>query len=373
MRIIYRYLLGEVVSSSFAAIAILTSLIMFGDAFKRIAQVLVDNDIPFWVVLKMIALLSPQAMTITIPWGLLVGTLLVFGRMSHNREILIIRSAGLGLVPLIAPVVLFSMFMCMLSFYNNAILAPKCMTKFKEMIFEIGRNNPTMLIRAQEPIDKFSGYTIYVDKKYGNTIEGVYIWKLDPKTKIPLNSMRADKGILNADLQNMELTITLFGAREEDRANADPADLSRITTGIRASQLPIRVPLGKDFDSSRLTTNIGIMTAEQIVNHIFAGSNQEFRFTPLFTELQKRVSFSVACFTFMFLAIPLAITTGRAETSIGFVISVAIVVLYYLMIVYAMSLKDKPNAYPDLIIWIPNILFQGLGFWLIWRANKHPA
>jgi lipopolysaccharide export system permease protein len=373
VRIIYRYLFGEIVKSTFGAIAILTSLIMFGDAFKKIAQVMLDNDIPFWVVLKMIALLSPHAMTITIPWGLLVGTLLVFGRMSHNCEILIIRSAGLGLIPLIAPVMLFSLFMCFLSFYNNAIIAPKCLSKFKEMLLEIGRNNPTMLIKAQEPVDKFPGYTIYVDKKYGNTVEGVYIWKLDPGTQIPLQSWRADRGILNADLQNMTLTITLFNARQEDRASADPADLSRISTGRRASQLPLRVELGKDFDASRLSANIGIMTAEQILNHIFAGSNPEFRFTPLFTELQKRVSFSVACFTFMFLAIPLAITTGRSETSIGFVISVAIVVLYYLMIVYAMSLKDKPNAYPDLIIWIPNIIFQGLGFLLIWRANKHPA
>jgi lipopolysaccharide export system permease protein len=373
VRIIYRYLLGEIVSASFAAIAVLTSLIMFGDAFKRIAQVVADNDIPFWMVLKMIVLLSPQAMTITIPWGLLVGTLLVFGRMSHNREILIIRSAGIGLVPLIAPVVLFSLFMCAVSFYNNAIIAPKCMAKFKEMIFEIGRSNPTLLIKAQEPVDKFSGYTIYVDEKVGNTIKGVYIWKTNPATKIPLSSIRAERGDLNADLQNMKLTITLFNAYEQVRAAADPADLSRINSGLRAGQLPLNIELNKDFDINRIGISIGVMTAEQIVNHIFASGERKFNFTPLFTELQKRVSFSVACFTFMFLAIPLAITTGRTETSIGFVISVAIMVLYYLMIIYAMSLKEKPNAYPDLIIWIPNILFQSLGFWLIWRSNKHPA
>jgi lipopolysaccharide export system permease protein len=373
VRIIYRYLLGEVVTASSAAIALLTSLIMFGDAFKRISQVVADNDIPFHVVLKMIALLSPQAMTITIPWGLLVGTLLVFGRMSQHREILIIRSAGIGLVPLIAPVALFSLCMCALSFYNNAILAPKCMVVFKQMLLDIGRNNPTMLIKAQEPVTQFTGYTIYVDKKFGNTIEGVYIWKTDPRTKIPLQSWRAERGQINADLINKQLAITLVNAKEYVRAAADPADLSRVTLGMRASQLPVWVPLGADFDTNRVTVTIGIMTAEQIMNQIFADSDRKFKFMPLFTELQKRVSFAVACFTFMFLAIPLAITTGRGETSIGFVISVAVVVLYYLMIAFATSLKEKPDAYPDLIIWIPNILLQILGFWLIWRSNKHPA
>ena len=373
MRIIYRYLLGEIVSASFASIGVLTSLIILADAFKRIAKVMVDNDIPFWMVMEMIALLSPQVMTFTIPWGLLVGTLLVFGRMSHNREILIIRSSGLGLVPLIAPVVLFSIFMCLLCFFNNAIIAPKCMGKFKQMLIEIGRNNPTMLIRAQEPI-KIDKYIMYVDEKHSNVIEGVHIWELDDKTKIPKRSMRADRGIINADLQEMKLFITLINCRQEERLASDPSDLSKIHYAGSASQWPLSMGLGDSFNPDRLRTNIGIMTAGEIYKHIFArNDDKELNFTPLFTELQKRVSFAIACFTFVFLAIPLAITTGRAETSIGFVISVGIVVLYYLMILFAMSLKNNPDAYPDLIIWVPNIIFQALGFWLIWKTNKHPA
>jgi len=35
--------------------------------------------------------------------------------------------------------------------------------------------------KAQEPIDKFDGYRIFIENKYGNTIEGVYIWQVDDK------------------------------------------------------------------------------------------------------------------------------------------------------------------------------------------------
>ena len=345
---------------------------MFGDAFKRVTQVVIENDIPVWMVLKMIALLSPYAMTITIPWGLLTGTLLVFGRMSQNREIMIIRAAGIGLIPLIAPVILFSLFMCLVSFYNNAVLAPLSKAKFKEIVSEIARNNPTMLIKAQEPVTKFPGTVIYVDKKYGNIVEGVYIWQVDRKTGIPVRSFRAERGDLNADLENKLIKITLYDAQQVDRATVDPTDLTRIHVGLRGGQIPYQVPLGDDFDVSRVNTNIGVMTAEQIMNHIFSGDRQ-LRFTPLFTELQKRVSFSIACFTFILLAIPLAITTGRGETSVGFILGVAIVVVYYLMIAFATSLQDNPHAYPDLIIWIPNIILQALAFFLIWRVNRHPA
>jgi len=57
------------------------------------------------------------------------------------------------------------------------------MRAFKLMVTEIGRNNPTFFFKAQEPIDKFDGYRIFIENKYGNTIEGVYIWQVDDKNE----------------------------------------------------------------------------------------------------------------------------------------------------------------------------------------------
>ncbi len=355
--------------AAFAAIGVLTSIILLLDGSKRIFGLLMDNDIPFLIILKMLALLLPQALTVTIPLGLLVAVLLVFGRMSYDQEIQIIRSSGLGLIPFIAPVVLFSIFMSLVCFYNNAMLAPTCMTTFKTMLVDMGRNNPTVLIRAQEPITKFNGFNLYVDKKYGNTVEGVYIWEIGPNG-LPKRSMRADRGILNADLQDMTLTITLFNARQEERG-ADPTELDHIQSGMRAAQLPIRVPLGDMLDTSRVKT-VNVMTFGELRSRIFSSNATGLNFTPLLTELQKRLAFPMACFTFVLVGIPLAITTGRKETSIGFVMGIAIFIFYYLMVVVAMALRETASAWPELIVWTPNLLFQAAGIWLLWRVNRHP-
>jgi lipopolysaccharide export LptBFGC system permease protein LptF len=38
----------------------------------------------------------------------------------------------------------------------------------------------------------------------------------------------------------------------------------------------------------------------------------------------------------------------------------------------AEALKEKAGAYPELLIWMPNLIFQALGFWLIYKVNRHP-
>lgn len=371
VRILDRHLLIQIALATLAATGTLTFILVVLNAFQRVFDLLVSNDIPFSTILWMVLMLVPQALAFTIPWGFLVAILIVLGRMAHDLEILAIRAAGLGLVPFVSPVVLFSLGLSLLCLYNNAVLTPRCMTAFKLALVDLGKNNPTALLRAQEPIDKFDGYRIYVDKKYGQTVEGIHIWELDG-AGVPKRSVRADKGIISADLNAMVLTITLFNARQEERG-PDPTNLSRIQTGMKAAQFPIPVSLRKMLDTSNISTKSSNQTLLELGKRILTPAlEQGANVIPLLTEFQKRMAMSVSCFTFALVGIPLAVYTQRRETSVSFVLSLGVVVLYYLLIVLAESLKEKAGAYPELVIWMPNLVFQAAGFWLLHKVNRHP-
>ncbi len=92
--------------------------------------------------------------------------------------------------------------------------------------------------------------------------------------------------------------------------------------------------------------------------------------SPYLTELQARFSFSITAFTFVVVGLPLAIQTQRRETSFGIIIALGIVFLYYVLGQLGRGLKGQAALYPELIIWAPNILFQAVGFWLFYRANR---
>lgn len=86
-------------------------------------------------------------------------------------------------------------------------------------------------------------------------------------------------------------------------------------------------------------------------------------------ETNRRISTAVACFTFMLIGIPLGVKSHRKETSIGMVLSLAIVFIYYLFIIAAKALADYPAMHPNLILWIPLLTTQALGLLLIRRSS----
>ncbi len=354
------------------ATAVLTFILVLGNIFDRVFDLLINYDMPFLTVLWLILLLVPFALTFTLPWGLLVGILMTTGRMNQDLELQAVRASGIGLAPLISPVILFSLGLTILTLFNNAILSPRCMTTFRMAAVEMGRSNPTIFLRAQEPIDRIPGIRMYVERKSGQQIEGIHIWELD-RDQIPTSSVRADRGIISADVERMEMTVTLYNVRQEKRS-PDPTQLGRIEAGARAQQIPITFSLRNFLDTSRIQSNITILTVGQLGDRIF-GEDKTFEvknFIPLLTELQKRMAMAFSCFTFALVAIPLAIFTGRREASVSFGISLGVVVIYYLLIIAAEALKDRAGAYPELWVWAPNFIFQALGFALIWKVNRAP-
>jgi lipopolysaccharide export system permease protein len=88
------------------------------------------------------------------------------------------------------------------------------------------------------------------------------------------------------------------------------------------------------------------------------------------TEVSKRYSFSLACITFALIGIPLGITAQRRETTAGFVLSLVTALAYYFFILLADMFNEKPSVYPHLLMWLPNILFLGIGGWMFLKLSR---
>ena len=85
--------------------------------------------------------------------------------------------------------------------------------------------------------------------------------------------------------------------------------------------------------------------------------------------MSKRLSLSLACIAFAIVAMPLGITAQRKETSVGFAISLALAFGYFFFVVLAEMLRDDVALHPYLLLWVPNVLFIGIGAWLLLRLD----
>jgi len=364
--LIHNYIYKEIILLTAAIIGVLTFLLVAVQMF-RVIQLIMYTDLPMWVTAKLLVLTLPLTLTLTIPAGLLSAVLIVFGRMSSDRELLALKAAGIGLAPIVAPVVLMAMFLSLVNYYLVAYVVPASQKEFVNMKHEIVTNNPLALFNAEAVVDKIPGWRIYFSSKTGSQLNDVILWRLNDRGQLS-TSLRARQARIDLDLEHQQLVMTLLGGRQEQYPS--DGDATKVQPGGHGEQLVETVSLNSFYEKAQ--RRIPFMTLPEIEQIIFSMQTAPTGelVTPYLTELQARISFSIAAFTFIVVGIPLAIQTQRKETYWGVVFALLIVGLYYFLGAIGRGFKDYAGFYPELIIWTPNFLFQAIGFWLFYRANR---
>jgi lipopolysaccharide export system permease protein len=364
--LIYNYLYKEIILLTTAIIGVLTFLLVSLNLFK-VVEMILYTDLPLWLTIKFVALLVPFVLTLAIPAGLLAATLIVFGRMSSDRELLALKASGIGLVPIVAPVIMLAVGFSLVNYWLVAYVTPECRKETSGMMHEMVTNNPLSLFTPEVVIDKIPGSRIFFRSRTAAELHDVFLWTLDDNGRL-LRSIRADSARVDLDIEHQQLVMTLFNEREEQYpANGN---FAQVQPGARAEQLPLGFSLSSFYE--RVQRKLSWMTLPEIEQVIVAmenGPTGELA-SPYLTEFQGRVSFSIACFTFVLIGIPLAIQTQRRETSFGIIMAVVIVGVYFVLGAIGKGLKMRAGLYPELIIWAPNIIFQAVGIWLFYRANR---
>src|SRR3982751_3835244 len=107
MRILTKYILGEVLSHGLIGAAVFTFVVFMRD-LGRILELVVRNSAPLPSVAEIFFLTMPTALTVTIPMAVLVGILIGLSRLSADSEVTAMRSSGLGSLFFVRIVSIFS-------------------------------------------------------------------------------------------------------------------------------------------------------------------------------------------------------------------------------------------------------------------------
>jgi 50S ribosomal protein uL11 len=235
MKIIDRYIGMSVVATAFFGVVVLSLVLVLGNLFKQLLDVLINNpDVPIATVLAFMALVLPFSLTFTIPWGFLTARLLVFGRISADNELVALKSNGVSVPRICIPVFMLAVVLSAICFWINIEVAPRAEQQMTKTIVDIATSNPAALFRADEVVDQFPDRRIYVGAKDGDRLKNLIVFELNEASE-PTKMVYAKEG-LTPDPANTRLLLRLFNARFEERDKQDPRDLTKIRQGIEVTE-----------------------------------------------------------------------------------------------------------------------------------------
>lgn len=382
LNLLHRHILKEVLVSTALAMGLFVFVLLLGNAMRDIAELVAAGKLDFIVFLKLMGLLIPYVAAYALPLGVLTGTLMALGRLSSQQEITAMKSSGISLYQIAAPVFVISFIGMIVGVVVNLHYAPQSRLAYKHLMVSAISENPIGFIEERRFIREFPGYIIYMGDREGPVMQDFWIWELDGEKRVKL-FLRAKEGEINFDKADNSLVLTLRDGTAEQRDDSGSAGLANAPMrSLFFGELPIKLPMDKIFgEKSQRQARIKEMTFAQLMERrdeeldaeAVEAATEGISKARMKVQMHMQKSFAMAfsVFSLAIFGVPLAIQVGRKESYANLAIALIIAMSYYFLIIAVSWLEGARALRPDLLIWLPNIIFQAVGFYLIQRANRH--
>lgn len=380
LNLLHRHVLREVLVATGLAMGLFVFVLLLGNAMRDIAELVAAGKLDAIVFFKLLGLLIPYVAAYALPLGVLTGTLMALGRLSSQQEITAMKASGLSLYQIASPIFLISFIGMIAGVVVNLQYAPQSRLAYKQLMGTAVSENPIGFIEERRFIQEFPGYVIYMGGREGSLMKDFWIWELDAQQRVKL-FLRAEEGEIKFDNAKAALVLTLRNGTAEQRDEEDPESLEEEPMrSLFFGELPIELPMGEIFgEKSKRRVRIKEMTFSQLMakrdvelaREAAAGEGMSEARLKLQMHIQKSFAMAFSVFSLAVFGVPLAIHVGRKESYANLGIALVIAMTYYFLIIAVSWLEGLPALRPDLLIWLPNIIFQAAGFYLIQRANRH--
>jgi len=326
----------------------------------KLTEMVLTHGVHFIDVAKMITYLIPSFLVFTIPMAFLLAVLLAFGRLSADNEITVLKSSGISLAQLLPPVLLCAFLATACGILASTIAVPAGNNAFKKMSLSLIQSNVAVTLREKVFWDDIPGLVMYCDRydEEQQTLKGVIIHDgRDPGHPL---TIFASSGWLQSSAAAAAMTLTLTQGSIHSSTKTDEYRL--VNFGEYAMTVATKAGAG----GSKISEND--MTIGQLLTQSSFNRAEPLR-RKIRAELHSRFALPCSAIVFAIVAVPMGIQNRRSGKSAGFSISIAMLLIYYILMSLLRTLVEKGSIPPFVGIWLPNFIFLAIGIYLLWMAS----
>ncbi len=363
MKRVDRWVLGELFGPWAFGVAMFTVLILAGSFLFELTRYLSEGVSPAMVV-ELTVLLLPGVMAKTFPMAVLLATLLAFGRLSGDSEVVAVRAAGVSLKRVMAPVAAFGLAVALLAFFFTERLVPGATQRAVDLRSQIDADTEG---RVAQPRSR----PIYQDGR--------------------LQAYLTARDFDFVDRTLTGVTITVYGANEEPNyyvfaneleytdeerwelrggARLTPADGGSVVEFDRAfpSEVPRLDVTPEDLLAQALRDLDALSMAEmgrQIAREKANPAASPAQIANLEFGYWNKLTVPLGALVFGLVGAPLAVRNHRASTASGFWLSV-VIIFAYMLVTNVMSIAAQGGRFPAAFAsFTPTVIGLVVAFWLV--------
>jgi lipopolysaccharide export system permease protein len=355
-----KYILKKLIVVFLLTVVFFTAILFIFNVFRIAKHVAAGLQIS--LVLKLFFYLVPSLIGFSIPFAALVACLLVYGKLSAQNEILALRASGVSLYRTASAMVMLGVGTFLLAAFVFGVVSPKGKLAVRKLRTELGRINPLFLFEPGETTT-ISGYSFYLEKKHGNRLTNI---RIDHKGKEGIwTHILARSGVMEHQENSRTLSLTLRDVDSRMRKRGGPELWREI-----AETMVIKFDLASIIERIEMKKEEDEMTFRELlaVARIVRRTGGDVSLYSM--ELNKRLVFCFACFSFVMIGAPLGMRIRRGEKTIGVSIGLALAMSFYTVVMFAERLRENPSVHPQLLMWLPNAVLIVLGILFFRKVRR---
>ena len=431
MKILDRYILKAHLGTFF--FAFVTIIFVFILSFlTQFLERLIGKGLDFSIIAEVVLLQSAWMVSLAVPMAALVSTVMAFSTLTNSSELTVMRSGGISIYRLVAPVLLAALALSLLMERFNNVLMPEANYKANSLFADITRMKPGLGLDKNAFSDVIKGYSIMVrdiDNETGELSDIVLYDRGRPDVRTVI---MAAKGRIQFTEDYSHLVLTLedgqihelalprmdryrkmvfaknryvfdatgYGFERSDDRNRrrggkelSAADLlsmarkfhlkgdvaeSSIDKGIEALRAEIatirRRPASSPEALPPAVTGRAIEAVDTMLDDLSQRIEQmqENResFNDYMIEYHKKYSLAFACLVFAVVGAPLGVMARRGGFGAGAALSLFFFVLYWVLLIGGEKIAERGVLAPAIVVWLPNVMLAAAGLFMMYRLSS---
>ncbi|NQS99460.1 MAG: YjgP/YjgQ family permease [Candidatus Omnitrophica bacterium] len=362
MKILRTYLLKELFWPFVLSLIILTFIMLMGN-LVNLFNLVINKGVSVFLVCKLILLLIPNILSYALPLAMLSATLLTIGRLSADNEIIAIRASGINLYKLCFPIIVLGLVTSLASIPLNDKLKPNSLFATRKIVKQIGIKSPTAFLEAGTFIRTFQKYILFIYGIHQDKLSNIRIYQ--PQDGGPTRTIIANRGEFLPLPEKDVVKLKLINGSSDEPNPKDPTSFYKLN--FKTYYLTLDVSGGSKNLQKKLK-DMSIRELRQKIEELKQDKIEDF--TPIITEINKKLAFSFSSLAFVLVGLPLAIWTRRREKFVGIGLSIAIFIAYYILFLVGEVLSVKGFIYPGVGMWLANTVLISVGIMLILQTMK---